>query len=194
MAELKRQDLMGLEQYADQRADFRARVIEHKRSRKVFLNEHATLYFEDALTIQYQIQEMLRVEKIFEAAAIEEELAAYNPLIPDGSNLKATFMIEYEEETERHQALAKLIGVEDRVWMQVEGFERVFAIADEDLDRENETKTSSVHFLRFEFTQEMVEAAKAGTALCAGIDHPEMECTVAPLPADTCKALTADFD
>ena len=193
MAELTRQNLMGLEQYAEQRADFRARVIEHKRPRKVFLNEHATLYFEDSLTIQYQIQEMLRVEKIFEATAIEEELAAYNLLIPDGSNLKATFMIEYEDESERHQALAKLIGVEDRVWMQVEGFERVFAIADEDLERENETKTSSVHFLRFEFTREMVEAAKAGTALCAGIDHPEMNCALAPLPADSSQALSADF-
>ena len=129
-----------------------------------------------------------------EAAAIEEELAAYNPLIPDGSNLKATFMIEYEDETERHQALAKLIGVEDKVWMQVEGFERVFAIADEDIDRENETKTSAVHFLRFEFSAAMVAAARTGTALCAGIDHPEMKCTLAPLPADTRQALTADFD
>lgn len=193
MQKLTQTDLMSLEQYAKQRKQFRASVLEHKKFRQVHLGEHATLYFEDRLTMQYQIQEMLRIEKIFEEDGILDELKAYNPLIPDGSNLKATFMIEYDDADERKQALAKLVGVEDKVWMQVTGFDKVFAIADEDLERENEEKTSSVHFLRFEFSPLMVEAAKAGADLAAGIDHPAAQIAVNPLAKAIRDTLVADF-
>jgi len=157
------------------------------------LSDHATLYFEDRLTMQYQIQEMLRVERIFEQEGIQEELDAYNPLIPDGSNLKATFMVEYEDEQERKKALAELIGVEDKVWIQVDGNDKVYAIADEDMEREDETKTSSVHFMRFEFTPEMIEAAKGGAAINMGVDHQNLSVSVSPISEDSRKALVADF-
>jgi len=194
MQKLTRADLYGLEQYAERRKDFRERVLAHKHNRKVQLGDHATLLFEDRLTMQYQIQEMLRVERIFEPEAIEEELAAYNPLIPDGHNLKATMLIEYADVAERKQALAELIGIEDKIWMQVAGFEPVQAIADEDLERENETKTSSVHFLRFEFTPAMTAAAKNGADIAVGIDHPRYTVSIDALAEPARAALAADFD
>jgi len=193
MQKLTSDDLMSLEQYAKQRKEFRARVLEHKKHRKLHLGEHATLYFEDRLTMQYQIQEMLRIERIFEEEGIMEELNAYNPLIPDGTNLKATFMIEYGDPEERKQALAQMVGVEDKVWLQVKGFDKVYAIADEDLDRENAEKTSSVHFLRFEFSPEMVAAAKGGVLLAAGIDHPACAIELNPVPAEIRAMLVGDF-
>ena len=193
MQKLTHADLMSLEQYAKQRKEFRAKVMEHKKHRQLRLGEHATLYFEDRLTMQYQIQEMLRVERIFEEEGIVDELNAYNPLIPDGNNLKATFMIEYDDAVERKAALAELVDVEDKVWLQVQGFDKVFAIADEDMERETEEKTSSVHFMRFEFTPQMVEAAKAGAALAAGIDHAACRIEMSALPKAIRDALVADF-
>ena len=168
---LNKEDLFSLEQYSKVRGQFRADVIEHKKSRKVHLGEHITMLFEDKKTIQYQIQEMLRVEKIFEEDGILDELSAYVPLIPDGSNWKATLLIEYSDEIERKAALGKLIGVEDKVWVQIEGFEKVFPVADEDLERENSEKTSSVHFLRFELTADMKHSLKEGSKLMMGVDH-----------------------
>ena len=194
MEKLKRADLWNLEDYAERRQDFRDYVLAHKENRKVHLGEHATLLFEDRLTMHYQIQEMLRVERIFEAAGIEDELNAYNPLIPDGSNLKATFLIEYEDPEERKQALTQLLGIEDEVWIQVTGFDPVWAIADEDMERENEEKTSSVHFLRFEFSPEMIAAAKNGAALAVGIDHSNYMVRVNALADEVRTALLADFD
>ena len=172
MSRLTPEDLYSLEQYAKIRGDFRAKVMAHKKNRKVHVGSNATLYFEDRLTMQYQIQEMLRIERIFEEEGIADELAAYNPLIPDGTNWKATFMVEYPEVEERREALARLIGIEDKVWVRVEGHEKAYAIADEDLEREDETKTSSVHFMRFELTPEMIAAVKGGAAIAVGIDHP----------------------
>ncbi len=169
---LSRDDLWSLEEYAVERPGFRARVLEHKKTRQLGLGAHARLYFEDALTIKYQIQEMLRIEKVFEADGIMEELEAYNPLIPDGTNWKATFMLEYEDPAERGLRLAEMIGIEDKVWLQIEGFDKVFAIADEDLDRETADKTSSVHFMRYELDASMVTAVKGGASIYAGIDHP----------------------
>ena len=171
---LTRQDLWSLEDYSEQRDSFRKQVIAHKKQRQVYLGEHATLYFEDATTIRYQIQEMLRVEKIFTADEIEEELAAYNPLIPDGSNWKATFMIEYADENERRVALARMANIEHEVWVRVGEFDKVKAIANEDLDRSNDEKTAAVHFLRFELTKDMIAAAKAGAPIQMGIDHSEL--------------------
>lgn len=170
--QLTRDDLFSLEKYAQVRGEFRARVMAHKKDRQVQIGAHATLYFEDRLTMHYQIQEMLRVERIFESQGIQDELDAYNPLIPDGSNWKATFMIEYEDVDERRQALARLKGIEDLLWVQVAGFEKVFAIADEDMEREDETKTSSVHFVRFELTPAMASAVKSGSGVSMGTDHP----------------------
>ena len=169
--QLTRNDLFSLEEYAQKRPEFRAKVMEHKKKRRVAIGEHAALYFEDALTMQYQIQEMLRIERIFEADGIQEELDVYNPLIPDGSNWKATFMMEYADVEERKAMLAKLIGVEKVLYVQVEGFDRVNPVANEDLDRETEDKTSSVHFVRFELSPEMISAAKQGATIKAGIDH-----------------------
>ena len=168
---LSRADLMSLEQYSTARKEFRGRVLEHKRNRLVPIGPNVTWAFEDRLTIQYQVQEMLRVERIFEAAGIQDELDAYNPLIPDGANWKVTFLIEFPDAEERKKRLSELKGIEDRCWVQVEGLERSFAIADEDLERENEEKTSSVHFLRFELSEEMVGKVKSGAAFKAGIDH-----------------------
>jgi hypothetical protein len=172
MPPITRSSLMTLEDYAKSRQEFRARVMAHKRSRKVHLGTNVTLIFEDELTMRYQIQEMLRVEKIFEEAGIQDELEAYNPLVPDGTNWKATMMIEYPNPVERVARLAELIGIEDKVWVKVNGFDPVYAIADEDLDRENEKKTASVHFLRFELKLEMIKALREGASLSMGIDHP----------------------
>ncbi len=169
---ISRADLWSLEEYAEERPAFRAQVMEHKKSRQLPLGEHARLYFEDALTIKYQIQEMLRIEKVFEAEGINEELDAYNPLIPDGNNWKATFMLEYDDPAEREQQLAKMVGIEDKVWLQVEGCERIYAIADEDLERTTEEKTSSVHFMRYQLDSSMISAMKHGAKLFAGIEHP----------------------
>lgn len=172
MKQLTRDDLYSLEKYSAIKADFRAKVMEHKKIRRVPIGDHATLYFEDALTMQYQVQEMLRLERIFESEAIQEELDVYNPLIPNGSNWKATFMVEYDDVEERKKALAQLIGIENSVWVKVGDFDKVFAIANEDLDRTAPDKTSAVHFMRFELTAGMVAAAKNGAAIKAGIDHP----------------------
>ena len=193
MPRITRDSLLSLEAYARERKDFRARVIAHKKHRSVHLGEHVTLLFEDELTIRYQIQEMLRIEKTFEEAGIQDELDAYNPLVPDGANFKATMLIEYEDADLRRQALARLRGVEDRVWIEVEGCGRVYAIADEDLDRENEEKTSSVHFLRFELTPEMIAALKYGVDLAVGIDHPSCRVAVPAVAAATRTALVADL-
>jgi hypothetical protein len=193
-AALNREDLYSLEEYARIRPDIRRRVMEHKRNRRVPLGPHATLYFEDRMTMHYQVQEMLRAERIFEAEGIEEELQAYNPLIPDGTNLKATFMIEYEDAEERRQALAKLLGVENRVWLRVDGFDPVAPVADEDLERSTEDKTSSVHFLRFEFSDEMISALKQGAGLSAGCDHPELSESLSPLPKEIRDSLVSDLN
>ena len=170
-APLKRSDLMSLEQYSEKRGEFRGRVIAHKKHRRVGIGPHLFLYFEDRLTVQYQVQEMLRIEKIFESAGIEEELAAYNPLIPDGHNLKATAMLEYQDVKERKRQLALLKGIEDLVWIQVDGFDRVFAISNEDLERSNAEKTSAVHFMRFELEPDMIAALRRGAALKMGSSH-----------------------
>ncbi len=170
-APLNRSDLMSLEQYAERRNDFRSKVIAHKKHRRVGIGPHLFLYFEDRLTIQYQIQEMLRIEKIFEADGIEEELETYNPLIPDGSNLKATAMLEYQDVGERKRQLALLKGIEDQVWLQVDGFDRVYAISNEDLERSNEDKTSAVHFMRFELDSAMISALRSGADMLFGTDH-----------------------
>ena len=171
-------DLMKLEDYAGERPAFRKRVLEHKKNRKLHIGAHLTLLFEDRLTIQYQVQEMLRIERIFERAAIEEELGAYNPLIPDGGNWKATCLIEYEDPVERAQHLAKLKGIEDLIWAQVGDGPRSVAIADEDMDRANETKTSAVHFLRFELDAASLKAARAGSKLRFGVNHPAYNETI----------------
>ena len=190
---LTRTDLMSLEQYSTARKDFRAKVIEHKRNRSVALGPNATWSFEDRLTMQYQVQEMLRVERIFEADAIQEELDSYNPLIPDGHNWKATFLLEFPDADERRERLSQLKGVEDRCWVQVAGFDRVWAIADEDLERENDDKTSSVHFLRFELSPQMCAQVKAGAALGAGIDHDNYRHAVASLPQNLRDSLAKDI-
>jgi len=193
MPDLSRADLWSLEEYAEIRPVFRAEILAHKKHRQLGLGEHARLYFEDRLTIKYQIQEMLRIEKVFEAHAIKEELDAYNPLIPDGHNWKATFMLEYDDPRERQQQLARMIGIEDKVWLQVEDCARVHPFADEDLVRENSSKTSSVHFLRFELTPVMIAAVQAGAALFAGIDHPAYPVAAVKLPAPVRDSLANDL-
>lgn len=193
MNKLNRDDLFSLEKYAEVRPEFRARVMAHKKHRRLPIGDNAALYFEDALTMQYQVQEMLRIERIFEAAAIQEELDAYNPLIPDGSNWKATFMMEYPDEEERRVQLAKLLGIERHVWAQVAGFARVTPIADEDMEREDEHKTSSVHFMRFELTPEMAAAVKAGASVSMGIDHPAYTYAAEPIPQNVRDSLAADL-
>lgn len=193
MSKLKRENLMSLEEYDQARPEFRSRVMAHKKGRLVRLNEHAALYFEDQLTMQYQIQEMLRIEKIFDAEGIQEELDTYNPLIPDGSNWKATFMLEYPDVEERRQMLARLIGIEHKVWVRVGDLEKVYPIVNEDLERTTEEKTSSVHFMRFELTDEMVEAAKQGAPISMGVDHAEFTVEVSPLAAETAASLVNDL-
>jgi hypothetical protein len=193
MAQISRDSLWTLEHYARIRNQFRQEVIAHKRIRQVALGDHITLFFEDEKTIRYQIQEMLRIEKTFEETGIQDELDAYNPLIPDGRNFKCTMMIEYPNPEVRKTELAKLKGVEDRVWVQVEGREKVFAIADEDLDRENEEKTSSVHFMRFELDEDMAGALKYGVGLAMGVDHPNYKVVVDPVAAETRASLVRDL-
>jgi len=171
MDQLQREDLFSLEQYAEQRADFRARVLEHKKNRRVEIGPNFSLYFEDRLTIQYQVQEMLRIEKIFEAEGIEEELDVYNALIPDGHNLKCTAMLEFEDETVRRKRLAELVGIEHKVWARVNDHGKVFAISNEDLERSTAEKTSAVHFMRFEFTTEMIDSLRSGAGLAFGTGH-----------------------
>jgi len=190
---LSRPDLWSLEQYAEQRPEFRAKVIAHKGPRRVQVGAHATLSFEDALTMKYQVQEMLRAERIFEAADIEEELAAYNPLIPDGTNLKATFLIEYPDVEERQRALAQLGGVEHTAWIKVGDEDKVFAIANEDMERSTDGKAAAVHFLRFELPQSSHSAAKAGAPIQVGIDHERLAGTVT-LSEDARRSLAADLD
>ena len=193
MPALSRADLWTLEEYAERRPTFRQEVMAHKKNRQLALGENARLYFEDALTIKYQIQEMLRIEKVFEAAGINEELEAYNPLIPDGHNWKATFMVEYADPAERAQRLAQLIGIESKVWLQVDGCDRVYPIADEDLERANESKTSSVHFLRFELTQGMIAAVQSGADITAGIDHPAYPLEPVRVATEIRDSLAADL-
>jgi hypothetical protein len=192
MSKLTRQDLMSLEEYAEKRSAFRQQVMAHKKQRCVMLGNHLTLYFEDRLTIQYQIQEMLRIEKIFEKSGIEEELAAYNPLIPDGTNWKATMMIEFTDVEERRRALTQMIDIEQRIWTQIGKNEKVFAIADEDLERTTEEKTSSVHFLRFEIPPSQITELKQGATLYFGVDHPSycFSSEIQPLVRET---LAVDF-
>jgi hypothetical protein len=186
-------ELMSLEQYARERPALRLRLIEHRRRRSLSIGPHCTWSFEDRRTVQYQVQEMLRAERIFEPAGIAEELEAYNPLIPDGTNLKATVMLEYPDPEERARRLAALRGFSAHCWMQVSGFARVAAVADEDLERETETKTSAVHFMRFDFAAPMIAALKAGAPLGAGVDHPEYRYSVEPLPQSLRQALLEDF-
>jgi hypothetical protein len=193
MPHIQRDSLWTLEHYSRIRNQFRAEVMEHKRSRRLTLGDHITIIFEDEKTIRYQIQEMLRIEKTFEEEGIQDELNAYNPLIPDGRNFKATMMIEYPDPEIRKVELRKLKGIEDRVWVQVEGREKVFAVADEDLQRENEEKTSSVHFLRFELDEDMSAALKYGVALAAGVSHPAYTVVVDPVPADIRASLAQDL-
>ena len=193
MPAIQRESLMTLEAYAKARNDFRTRVLAHKKARTVHLGDHLTLIFEDELTLRYQIQEMLRIEKAFEEEAIQDELDVYNPLVPDGSNFKATMLIEYEDVEERRVALMQLKGVEDRVWVAVDGCAKVYAIADEDLPRENEVKTSAVHFLRFELAPEMVAALKGGAEMAVGVDHRAYAATIPAVDAATRDALLADL-
>ena len=193
MPKITRASLMTLEAYAKSRKDFRAKVLEHKRARAVHVGPHVTLLFEDELTIRYQIQEMLRIEKTFEEAGIQDELDAYNPLVPDGRNFKATMLIEYEDVEARKAALSKLKGIEDKVWVQVEGCPKAWAIADEDLERENAEKTSAVHFLRFELTKEMADALKYGVALSIGVEHPNYKASLEPVSPETRAALVKDL-
>jgi len=194
MPSITRASLMTLEAYAKVRKEFRANVMAHKKNRRVHLGDHITLQFEDEMTMRYQIQEMLRAERIFEEDGIQEELNAYNPLVPDGSNWKATMLIEYPDTTERAKALAELIGVEDRIWIQVEGCPRVYAIADEDLDRETDVKTSSVHFLRFELDTAMKQALSGNAGLRMGVDHPRYRTVLDSLPIAVRESLMRDLN
>jgi hypothetical protein len=192
MPRIERNSLLTLEAYAKERPSFRTRAVAHKRARTVHVGEHVTLLFEDELTMRYQVQEMLHAEKMFEEAGIQDELDAYNPLIPDGSNLKATMLIEYEDEIARRDALARLKGIEDRVWVRVAELPAVYPIADEDLERENADKTSSVHFLRFELTPPMIAAFRQGGPVTIGVDHPAYQAQV-ELADPVRNALAADF-
>ena len=194
MQKLSRQDLMTLEQYAVERPRLRTEIIAHKQLRTVQVGPNMTWLFEDRATIRYQVLEMLRVERIFEAGGIQDELDAYNPLIPSGSNWKATLLLEFPDPAARQVALSKLIGVEDRCWVRVSEMERVFAIADEDLERENAEKTSAVHFLRFELSPTMIGAAQSGASLSVGVDHENYRHSIAPLPAAVRDALLLDLE
>ncbi|MCG8052288.1 MAG: DUF3501 family protein [Candidatus Thiodiazotropha endolucinida] len=194
MTQLSHEDLYSLEEYSRIRQEFRNRVIDHKKSRRLPIGPHAALYFEDELTMQYQIQEMLRIERIFEHDGIQDELDVYNPLIPDGTNWKATFMVEYDDVEERKQALAKLIGIENAIWLAVEGHEKIRPIANEDLERTTEDKTSAVHFIRFELTDGMIESLKNGAKLSAGIDHAEYNYTIDGLDSAVKSSLISDLN
>ncbi len=194
MQKLTREDLYSLEEYSNLRAEFRAKMIAHKKNRVLRLGEHAALHFEDRTLMHYQVQEMLRAEKVFDAAGIQEELDAYNPLIPDGSNWKATFMLEYDDEEVRRKRLGELIGIEKTVWVAVEGFDKVYPVCNEDLERETEDKTSSVHFARFELNDEMIKAVKAGAAIAAGIEHEKYSVTVNAVSDAMRASLAEDLD
>jgi hypothetical protein len=193
MNKLERKDLWSLEEYAQKRTTFRQQVMQHKQARTLHIGPNVTLLFEDRLTMQYQVQEMLRAERIFEAAGIQDELDAYNPLIPDGGNFKATMLIEFEDPAQRQQALARLIGIEDVTWLQVAGFDRINAIADEDMERETSDKTSSVHFVRFELAAGMVKALKNGAALNAGVTHANYRHALQPVPDALRQSLLTDL-
>jgi len=193
MQKLNESDLLSLERYSRERSEFRARVMAHKKNRQLNVGPNTMWLFEDRLTVQYQVQEMLRTERIFEAEGIAKELAAYNPLIPDGRNWKVTLLIEFPDPEVRRVQLERLRGVEDRCWVQAAGYEKVYAIADEDLERENEVKTSAVHFLRFELGESMVTALKRGAALAAGVDHPNYQQELDPLPENVRAALVSDL-
>ena len=194
MQKLSRDDLFSLEAYAEQRPTFRADIQAHKLTRMVHVGPNAVLHFEDRKTMLYQVQEMLRAERIFESAGIQEELDAYNPLIPDGRNWKATFMIQYDDPEERRLALANMIGIERATTVQVEGFDKVYPVANEDLERETEEKTSSVHFLRFELSDAMAEAAKGGASIHVGIEHPAYSHALSPVPETIRQSLVSDLD
>jgi uncharacterized protein DUF3501 len=191
---IDRSRIWNLEDYAAKRSAFRAEVIAHKKIRRIALGPHATLVFEDFTTMKYQVQEMLRVERIFEAEGIEDEIAAYNPLIPDGNNWKATFMIEYEDVAERRTALAQMIGIEHRVWVRIGEHAPLFALANEDLPRSNDEKTAAVHFLRFDIPPAQIASAKAGAPIAIGIDHPALPCRVDPIPEPVRASLVGDLD
>jgi len=194
MQKLTRKDLYSLEEYVEMRDDYRKKVMAHKKDRRLELGENILMMFEDRLIMQYQVQEMLKAEKIFEAAGIEEELEAYNPLIPDGTNWKATMLIQYPDVAERQKQLARLIGIENRIWMQVDGFDKVYAIADEDLERDTEEKTSAVHFMRYELDDDMIAAVKTGAAISAGVEHENYQVTVSPIAANVRDSLATDLN
>lgn len=194
MDKLNRSDLYSLEQYAEKRSDMRTKAMAHKKNRRLPIGPNVTLYFEDRLTIQYQVQEMLRIEKIFEAEEIEEELKAYNPLIPDGGNWKATMMIEFGDKVERARQLAKMVDIENTIWLRINDCEKVYPVADEDLERTTQEKTSAVHFLRFELTSEMADKLKQGAVLSAGIEHNAYNYSVEPVPENIKEALLKDLD
>jgi hypothetical protein len=193
MPRITSDSLMSLESYAKARSEMRAKVMAHKKDRTIHLGGHVTLIFEDELTIRYQVQEMLRAERIFEEAGIQDELDAYNPLVPDGTNWKATMMVEYPDVEERRIMLARLKGIEEKTWVRVAGFDKVYAIADEDLERENEEKTSAVHFLRFELTSAMIKVAKQGGAIGIGVEHVEYTSALDPVPENVRKSLAGDL-
>lgn len=194
MQKLTRKELYSLEDYLEMRDDYRKKVMAHKKNRRLELGDNVMMMFEDRLIMQYQVQEMLKAEKIFDAAGIEEELDAYNPLIPDGSNWKATMLIQYPDVEQRQKQLAQLIGIEHKIWMQVDGFDKIFAIADEDLERDTEDKTSAVHFMRYELDDDMKAAVKSGAAISAGVDHDNYQSTVSPIASNIRDSLAADLD
>ncbi len=194
MSKLSRKDLYSLEEYAEIRDEFRERVMEHKKNRRLNLGANLVLLFEDRLIMQYQVQEMLKAEKIFEADGIQEELDAYNPLIPDGTNWKATMMIQYTDADERKEMLQKLVGIEDKIWLQIDGMEKVYPIADEDLERSTEDKTSAVHFLRFELVPSMIAEIHKGTSIAAGVDHDNYHVQVDAIPENIASSLAEDLE
>ncbi len=193
MSKLTRKDLYSLEEYTEKRDDYRKKIMAHKENRRLELGDNLLLSFEDKLIMQYQVQEMLKAEKIFDAAGIEEELGAYNPLIPDGTNWKATMLIQYPDVEQRQLQLTRLIGIEDLIWLQVEGFDKVYAIADEDLERDNAEKTSAVHFLRFELDTDMITAVKSGANISAGVEHENYQQVVSPVSSHLRDSLASDL-
>ena len=194
MKKLTRENLFSLEKYSEIRNEFRLKIMAHKKNRHLAIGPNTTLYFEDSLIMHYQIQEMLRAEKIFESSAIDDELVVYNALIPDGNNWKATFMIEFTDEEERRAALKKMLGIENNLWLKIEGFNEIHPVSDEDLERRDDNKTSAVHFLRFQLDHEMIDALKGGCQLSAGINHPEYKYTVNPIPQNISESLISDLD
>jgi hypothetical protein len=194
MTKLNRKDLYSLEEYSEIRDEFRERVMAHKKNRRLYLGDNLALFFEDRLIMHYQVQEMLKAEKIFDAEGIQEELDAYNPLIPDGTNWKATMMIQYADVHERQQMLAQLVGIEDKVWLRVGDMDKIYAIADEDLERATEDKTSAVHFLRFELSPAMIAEVHKGASISAGVDHQNYNVSVAPIADNVARSLADDLE